>query len=210
MANKRVKEERARENERAKRQTLIVNARRKFQPFALSAAIVSLVIMLLFFVDWAAVYNTDIRGNEVKISGFNTVFAAISGGYTKADKIYGNMAAPFFYYAADWCKAIGVLTVAAFFVNILCLAASLTAYFTEYKRISALTLGCAAVLFALLLAIFFIALSMKDSRILPVYCGGNPKCSIRSAALLPAVVSAGCFALSLIGWIKYEKAMKKL
>lgn len=180
----------------------------KLLPFSIVGIALSVAVILLFFVHWATIYNTSIGGNEVQISGFNTFFAAITGGYSKTDSLYGDMAVPFYYYAKSYCQASGIFTILAFIVSVLGLFLQVLATKLHSLHISVVFLNGLA--FLLLLACFIVSLSMANSDILPIYCSGNTACSIRSYAILPALCALASCVLSVFNTIKYAEAEKIL
>ena len=204
MANKRNREIWAREEKQRKYNRVA----KKFYVFPLSAFILTAVTLLLFFVNWALVYNTDMAGAEVKISGFNVLFASLGGNYDSAK--HGDMAVPFYYYAKSYCESLGVLTAIAFFVLLANLVSNALAFSLKAYKINAVSALLSVVEFGLLLACFIVALSMKNSEILSKYCSNNPACSIRSTAIVTALCSAVGFAISAVGYKKYLSAKATL
>ena len=209
MANKKTREENVRKDK--ERRFRIAND--SLFPLETVAAAVSLLVVLAFFLSWAYVHNTDV-GIEVKVSGFNTFIAAITGRYSSADGSVGDMAMPFYYYAKTYCERLGVCTVVALFavsaqfiVSVINAALSLF----RKKRFLNYPLAVLSVASAVIFILCFItALSMKNADILSVYCGGNVKCSIRSLAIIPATLSLSVTALCLIQTVKTEKIKKIL
>ena len=68
----------------------------KLMPYYNGAIILSLTLILCYFLNWVYVYNTD-YGIEVKASGFSFIIATLSGKFYSTDKIYGDLAIPFYY-----------------------------------------------------------------------------------------------------------------
>ena len=167
---------------------------KKLRLFPILALAVAIIVLFLFFTDWAFVYNTD-SGTEVSVSGFNCLVSGTSGNYSGTEKAIGDMAMPFYYYAKAESVALSSVTVAAFFVLLATIVAYALASVTnkEHFNIAGLVLGF--VLMVLLFVCYSKALSMKDAKILSDYCGGNVKCSIRSEAILPALLMLFSLAL---------------
>ena len=109
MANKKEKEKRARENVALQYK----KSAGKLLPFYGWAIAVSLVVVICYFLNWVYVYNSD-YGVEVKASGFSFISAASADNYSSADKIYGDLAMPFYYYAKASCETLGAVTLTAF------------------------------------------------------------------------------------------------
>lgn len=157
------------------------------------------VILLLMFVDWAAVYNTDIAKNEVEISGFNCVSSGLSGNYASPNKgRFGDMAVPFNYYASSYVRPLAKLSAAVMFVVVVHILVALFSVIAKKKK----PFFCLCVLLAVTEAVLFIlcyakGLSMKNSMILHSYCKDNPACSIHSQAIIPAIFSILYLALPI-------------
>jgi len=166
----------------------------KLRLFSILSFVMALIVLLLFFMNWAYVHNTDV-GTEVSVSGFNCLVSGMSGNYSGTEKTIGDMAMPFYYYAKAESVTLSSLTVAAFFILLVMIVAFALAAVRnkEYFVIAGLVLEVA--LTALLFACYSVALSMKGAKILSVYCGGNVKCSIRSESVLPALLSLFSLAL---------------
>lgn len=209
MANKKTREE----NIKKDKQRRFEIANKSLFPFEAVAAAISLLVVLAFFLNWAYVHNTDV-GVEVKVSGFNTFIAALTGKYSSAERSVGDMATPFYYYAKTYCETLGVFTIVAFSVAVaqlilsainLAIALICKKRFLNYP-LAALSIVTAATL----IVCFAVALSMKNAEILSVYCGGNVKCSIRSLAVIPAILSLSVAVLSVVQAVKAEKIKKIL
>ena len=216
MANKSTREERI----RLERQKQFDKESKKLIFAPIAGIVCYVAVMLLFFAHWADIYNTGIPGVEVKITGFNTLFSAFTGfenlaasfleNFENAPASYGDMLVPFYYYAGGYCKALGGLTIAAFFAAILALISSVLMLFFKKNVFNLVSAGLYAAVFVLLLICFIVALSMSGSKILPVYCGGNPKCSIRSYAVIPAIISLLGAAAQGYGCLRYNILKNKM
>ena len=181
----------------------------KLRNYPIICLAISVLILLLFLVNFAEVFNTD-YGAEVKISGFNTFFAAITGQYTSEQAIFGNMAVPFNYYAESYVHTLGILTLIAMVLTLANLAVQIVAVSIKKSALNVAACVIGAVQTAVLIACFIVALSMKDAKILSVYCSGNPKCSIRSFAIIPAIFALIGAVVSGIATVKYFIARKLL
>lgn len=185
---------------------------RKFQFIGIAIAILTLLLM---FVSFGYIFNTKMNNNqggtEVSFNGYNLLFAAFSGSYTSADKgLYGDIAVPFTYYAKDWISSLGVLIMFPFFLTIGSIGIELYALIKNKQQFSLINAIITFLSFLFFLAIFIVGLSMKDSKILPIYCSGNPACSIHSLAILPAISILLGTIVSIINFIQYIKAKKDL
>ena len=183
----------------------------KLRNFPIICLALSVLTILLFLVNFAEVFNTD-YGAEVKISGFNTFFAAITGQYTSEKAIFGNMAVPFNYYAESYVHTLGILTLIAVVLTLANLVVQIVNVATNTKNseLNLISLILGVLQAGVLIACFIVALSMKDAKILSTYCSGNPKCSIRSYAIIPAITALIGAAVSGIATVKYFIARKIL
>ena len=207
MANKKYVEQR---NQAAREKTLLTKKRR-LRFFPLIILLITVVILLLMLTDWAAVYNTSIAGNEVRISGFNCVSAGLSGNYTSENEAtFGNMAMPFNYYAKTFLRTLCALTVAVFFVVIAHMLIEVFATITNKQgafNILAIVFTVAEA--ALFIACYAVAISMKNAEILSGYCQGNPACSIQSQSIIPAVFAILSLAVPILAMIGEHKIKKE-
>lgn len=198
MANKKEKEKRARENVALQYK----KSAGKLLPFYGWAIVVSLVVVICYFLNWVYVYNSD-YGIEVKASGFSFIAAASSDNYSSADKIYGDLAMPFYYYAKASCETLGAVTLTAFILNVSAVVVLLAVRTLKLQELSFVSVAFSFVSSVLLAVAFVVALGMKNDKILSVYCGGNPKCYIGSLSVLPALVSFAGTAIQSVGSIKF-------
>lgn len=206
MANKRLKEKNTRISQQKAKETrynLICEEIRKFPLIGLAFTLIS---VLLFFVTWASVYNTDISENEVQINGFNCLIAAFTGKYSTTNPAIGDMSIPFYYYAKSHCEILGILTLIAFIASVLNIVVQTLTYITKKHALNVISIFLSLAAFILLIACFATALSMKNAKILSVYCSGNPACFIRSLAFFPALAALGTLLISVIAAVKYFTA----
>ena len=208
MANKKYVEQR---NQAAREKALLAKKRR-LRFFPLITLVITVILLLLMLADWAAVYNTTIAGNEVRISGFNCVSAGLSGNYSSENQAtFGDMAMPFNYYAGTFLRTLCALSVAVLFVVIVHLLIEVFATITNKQG----AFNIIAIIFtvaeaALFIACYAVAISMKNAEILSGYCQGNPACSIQSQAIIPAVFAILSLAtpiLTILGERKIGKEM---
>ena len=190
----------------------ISRERNKLRVFSLISLAVVVLLLLFMFVDWAAIYNTDMEGNEAEISGFNCVAAGLSGDYTSTEASVGKfMAVPFNYYASTYLRTLSAFSVAVLFVVIAHLLIQIFAVITNKQgAFNILAILFAAAEFGLFIACYAVALSMNDSQILPKYCSGNPACSIQSQAILPALFALLSFASPILAMIREGQVKKML
>lgn len=205
MANKREKERREKINAAAMYKKNV----NKILPFYIVSAVICVITLLFYFLNWTYIYNYGIAQKvEVGASGFSFSIAAVTGKYSSTDKVYGNLAVPFYYYAKSYCEKIGVFTILSLVFIIASAGVSFAVFFTKKQWLALISIGLCVAGAAMLFVSFGIALSMKNSRILPVYCGGNPKCSIRSLTIIPALIALCGAAVEIYAMIRYV-ALKK-
>ena len=198
MANKREREKRARENVALQYK----KSTGKILPFYGWAIAVLAAVIVCYFFNWVYVYNSD-YGIEVKASGFSFIAAALSGKYSSADKIYGDLAMPFYYYAKTSCETLGAVTLTAFILNVLAVIVLFIVRITKMQLLSFISVLFSLISFALLITSFVVALGMKNDKILSVYCGGNPKCYIRSLIVFAVIASFVGTVIQSVGAIKF-------
>lgn len=185
-------------------------ATRKLGPFAVIALVITVLALLLLCVPFAEIYNSDIAGVEVGVSGFNFLAAAVTGNYSSADSLYGDIAVPFYYYAPAQTQQLATaVLILAVCLLLTVLAHVLTA---ALKKPQLLPLCAALSLIAAGLTVwcFFIRAGMTGSDILPIYCSSNPACSIRAFSMVPAAAALCACAVDVIGSVKLLQAKKLL
>lgn len=200
MANKREKERREKEN--------LLNqykeSRDKLLPFYLVSAIICVVSIFGYFFNWVYIYNSNPSvGVEKGVSGFSAVINALTlKKYTSVQSVYGDMNI-FYYFAKDYCVPLATIALIAIILTVISTALCFVIYFTKKQDLSLIselfTLSSAV----MTIICFGIALSMNGSRILPEYCSGNPLCSIRSLAIIPALVLVAASVVQGIAVVRY-------
>ena len=206
MANKRTREESIRREQERIRQEKEQGAKKLYaglKYYSIAALVGTMAILLLFLGNWVYIYNTDIGGSEVAISGFDCFFAGLTGNYTSTDKLYGDMAVPFYYYAASDCIDLSVITVVSMALLVLLLISQLVTVVSRKYVGHLISLFLGLLLAVMLIVCFIMALGMGDSKILSIYCSGNPACSIRSLAIVPALVALGVTLLHGVAAFKH-------
>ncbi|MDY4186645.1 MAG: hypothetical protein SOX77_02140 [Candidatus Borkfalkiaceae bacterium] len=204
MANKREKQKRAEENAK---KVYIGEIKKLFKYIYIGLGLIAFSFVLCF-CSWIYVDNSK-SGVEVSASGWSFFCAFLSGKYSSTDKIFGDIAVPFYYYAKEYCEKIGLFTFLSILFGVL--SAILSGAFLKIsaqkiKAAGAISAGvCSAVSAVGFICSFVIALTAKNSDVLPVYCGGNPACSIKSLAVLSALVMI--FAAVFI-WYTVAKLIK--
>lgn len=186
------------------------SANRKINIYIIFALMISAALLIFFFLNWACIYNTDIKGNEVQFSGYNLLFASFSNKYTSSDAIFGDLAIPFYYYAADYIQPLGILTIVLFFLTLANIGVQIFAFVKEKHVLNFVISGLSLLQVILFIIAFSVSLSMKDSQILPIYCQGNTACSIKSYIIVSAIAAFISMIITIFASIKYLNARKLL
>lgn len=206
--------EQAREENRQKYEA----ARSKQRPLVvgifLGAALIALITLIVTLTaDVVYIHNTGMTedgGREVTVGGMALLRALFSNNFSSAE--YDNLAVPFYYYAPAWCTPLAAFTLLAVIAGVLSLVLSAAALIQAAAKreyaFSWFALIGTGLSFLMTCIAFFTALSMSGSQILPVYCGGNPQCSIQSdlvwCFLLGIVALGGCI-FALVAFRKMDK-----
>lgn len=198
------------QSEQMRKQKQFDQTCRKLNPWGWLALGLIGVALLFCFFDWTDIYNTDIVGTEVEVNGWSYAIAGLTHNYSSTASVYGDMAVPFYYYATSWVETLGLLTVLAVALALVSAAVQIVGGVRKTLMLNVVTAVLNLAAAVLLTACFATALSMSGSDILPVYCSGNPACSIRSFAILPALAAYGAAAVSGITAAMYLKAKKLL
>lgn len=209
MASREQRDEIRRANMQQRKEKDFKAATAKLNPCPIIALCLLCVALLLMFTAFAEVYNTDINGPEVKVSGFSFAVAGVTRDFSSASSVYGDMAVPFYYYAESYTVNLATAALVA------CIALIAAIVMQVLARVKGAQLNIAAAAVSILAAVLFfvclgIANSMTGSDILPYYCSSNPACSIRSYAVFPAVLSLAAAGFNIFAFVKYLQAKKLL
>ncbi len=201
MANKREKERREKEN--------LLNqyneSRDKLLPFYLVAAIICAVSIFGYFFNWVYIYNANPKvGVEIKVNGFSAVLNALTlKKYTSENvSVYGDMNV-FYYFAKNYCVPFATIALISLILTVISSTLGFVIFFTKRQELSFISELFTIASAVMTIICFGIALGMNDSRILPDYCSGNPLCSIRSLAIIPALVLVAASVVQGIAAVKY-------
>ena len=168
----------------------LITKKEKLELFGTFSFLISLGLIICLFFAVCFVNNTD-YGIEVSANGFNLAFATISGKFKSSSDLFGNVAIPFYYYAKTYTIILGVISLVTLFATISLTVTTnmnIKKKSTEFAKIN--MIGC-FVIAGLFFVSFVVALIMNASDILPIYCSGNPKCSIGGLTIIPALFAAG-------------------
>lgn len=170
---------------------------------------VYVVLCLLAFLPWLCIYNTDIPGIEIKVSGWAAFFCGLTGKLTTPGGLFGNMDT-FNYFAPDACKSLALFGLLAYAMLIVALIMNgvMLSKKVQVLHLPAAVLGLGACVCTVLG--FNAANSVNDSNILVEYCQSNPACSVESYAIFTAVILVAAVIFNVIGAVKFFKAQALL
>ncbi|MCH5159448.1 MAG: hypothetical protein J1F66_01190 [Clostridiales bacterium] len=211
MANKNKKNQIHQANQRRVKQQQYEAATKNLSLFSFIALGISVLLLFLLFVSFADVYNTTAGvGVEVKVSGWSFAIAALTDTYSSADSVYGNLAVPFYYYAGEWCETLAIFALFSVLIMVLNIVVQIFAAVKKIYVLNAVSAILSVIAAILLIVCFVEGLAMKNGEILTTYCSNNPACSIRSFAIIPAIVALGSAAVSTVATVKHAKASRLL
>lgn len=151
----------------------------------------AIIAVLLTFLPFAEVYNSDIGGAEVSVNGYNFFLAFFTRDFSSSSTgWYGDMAVPFYFYAKGKTVALSTLSFLAISSALAVLVLSiLVCWKIKVKKGLFLTItGGFAGFSGLIYFISFITgLAMSGDKILSTYCNNNKACSIKSYAIFSAL-----------------------
>jgi len=195
-------------NEQKKKEQSFRVSMKKLTPYSYAALGLLIAALLLFFTHWLEIYNTDIPGVEIGVSGFSAAICALTGHYTLPDGVYGMMPA-FYYWVPEGCPTVGVSALVALIALVIALALVI---FALCKKSHALDAGAAvlSVVSAVGMIAGFAAAKGMEPGMIEGYCSGNPACSLKSYALIPAILALAAAAVCALAFKKYLDARRKL
>lgn len=155
------------------------------------------VLLLFFFFGWCYIRNTK-EGVEVGMNGWNFICLSFTWKFSSANKaMFGDVAVPFYYYAQAFIVILTIMAMIIFYVTIALVVLAIFNLAKRSVKITTTMIVLSIVNSVTLLASFVTALAMNASDILPIFCSGNPACSIRSLIILPFLVSALVLVLNI-------------
>ena len=146
------------------------------------------LMLIFFFFGWCYVYNKD-YGVEVGCNGWNFICMSFYWNFTSPNQIFGDMAVPFFHWAKYYVIVLEIITTVIFYLTLILIALACVNLKKANRKITTVFMVISILYSVALLAAFITALTMNGSRILPKYCGGNPKCSVDSLIIFPFLLS---------------------
>ena len=197
MANKKSVEQR---KQTARTEALLAK-RRKLRVFPLISLVMTVILLLLMLTNWAAIYNTDIPGNEIEYTGFQSVSAGLGGNYKSMDTSSFGHIATFNAYAGSAVKTLSLLSVIVLFVLVVHGLTELFAVITnKQSAFNVLDVIFTAASAGLFIGCYAVSVSMNDVMIAG-YCKGNPACSVQSSAIIPAILAILALASPILAMI---------
>ena len=177
----------------------------KLKPFPRIAFAVCALLCLIAFLPWLCIYNTDIPGIEIKVSGWNAFFCGLTGKLTVPGGVFGNMDT-FNYFAPASCKPLALFGLLAYalLLAVLIMNGIMLSKKAQVLHLPAAILGLGAAVFTVLG--FNAANSVNNSNILVEYCQSNPACSVESYAIITAILLIVAVIFNVIGAVKFFKA----
>ena len=177
----------------------------RLSPLLLSVFLLSILLLALFFCDLSYIHNTDV-GREVSVSVWSYALATVSGSFSSPAAVFGDIAVPFYYYAETGTVLTGILSLVLVIAALALAILSAVVFLRRKYDLLPLLLFAAGVTVLLLVGSLISSLSLNGSQILPVYCSGNPACSIRSDAYFPLIAAFAALTVAIVAAVKYHSA----
>lgn len=177
----------------------------RLSPLLLSVFLLSLLLLALFFCDLSYIHNTDV-GREVSVSVWSYALATVSGSFSSPAAVFGDIAVPFYYYAETGTVLTGILSLVLVIAALALAVLSAIVLFRRKYDLLPLLIFAAGVTVLLLVGSLISSLALNSSQILPVYCSGNPACSIRSDAYFPLIAAIAVLTVAIVAAVKYHSA----
>ncbi len=190
---------------RRAREEAYETALKKLSPLLLSVLLVGVLVLVLSFCDLAYIHNTDV-GREVSVSVWSYALATVSGSFSSPAAVFGDIAVPFYYYAETGTVLTGILSLILVLAALALAVLSAVVFLKRKYDLLPLLLFAAGVTVLLLVGSLISSLSLNSSQILPIYCSGNPACSIRSDAYFPLIAAFAALTVAIVAAVKYHSA----
>lgn len=209
MANKNKKSQIHQANQRKIKQQQYDAATKNLFIFPCITLGLSVIALLSFFANFAEVYASGV-GVETGVSGWSFIIAAITGNYTSPSAVYGDLAVPYYTYAQQWCETLSIVALFAALIALINVVVQIFAIVKKMHLMNAVSAVLSVITVVLLIVCYAQGLDMKNGEILSVFCGGNPICSIKSYAIVPAIIFIGAAAVSVVATVKHVQASSLL
>ena len=181
----------------------------RLSPLLLSVFLLSILLLALFFCDLSYIHNTDV-GREVSVSVWSYALATVSGSFSSPAAVFGDIAVPFYYYAETGTVLKGSLSLVLVIAALALAVLSAVVFFRRKYDLLPLLLFAAGVTVLLLVGSLISSLALNSSQILPIYCSGNPACSIRSDAYFPLIAGIAVLTVAIVAAVKHHSAHDNL
>jgi len=155
------------------------------------------LMLIFFFFGWCYIFNQD-YGVEANCNGWNFICMSFSWNFKSTNKIFGDMAVPFYYYAKYYVIVLEVMTTVIFYLTIILIALAAFNLYKPNRKITSVFMVVSIIYSIALLAAFITALTMNGSKILPKFCSSNPKCSINSLIIFPFLLSIVIMIVNIV------------
>lgn len=199
------REKRRYEDLKRAREEQYKHALSRLSPLLLSVFLLSILLLALFFCDLSYIHNTDV-GREVSVSVWSYALATVSGSFSSPAAVFGDIAVPFYYYAETGTVLTGILSLVLVIAALALAVLSAVVFLRRKYDLLPLLLFAAGVTVLLLVGSLISSLALNSSQILPVYCSGNPACSIRSDAYFPLLAAIAMLTVVIVAAVKYHLA----
>ena len=199
------REKRRYEDLKRAREEQYKHALSRLSPLILSVFLLSILLLALFFCDLSYIHNTDV-GREVSVSVWSYALATVSGSFSSPAAVFGDIAVPFYYYAETGTVLTGILSLVLVIAALALAVLSAVVFLMRKYDLLPLLLFAAGVTVLLLVGSLISSLALNGSQILPVYCSGNPACSIRSDAYFPLIAALAVLSVAIVAAVKYHSA----
>ncbi len=199
------REKRRYEDLKRAREEQYKHALSRLSPLLLSVFLLSILLLALFFCDLSYIHNTDV-GREVSVSVWSYALATVSGSFSSPAAVFGDIAVPFYYYAETGTVLTGILSLVLVIAALALAVLSAVVFLRRKYDLLPLLLFAAGVPLLLLVGGLLSSLAPHSSQILPVYCSGNPACSIRSDAYFPLIAAIAMLTVAIVAAVKYHSA----
>ena len=199
------REKRRYEDLKRAREEQYKHALSRLSPLLLSVFLLSILLLALFFCDLSYIHNTDV-GREVSVSVWSYALATVSGSFSSPAAVFGDIAVPFYYYAETGTVLTGILSLVLVIAALALAVLSAVVFLRRKYDLLPLLLFAAGVTVLLLVGSLISSLALNSSQILPVYCSGNPACSIRSDAYFPLIAALAVLSVAIVAAVKYHLA----
>ena len=199
------REKRRYEDLKRAREEQYKHALSRLSPLLLSVFLLSILLLALFFCDLSYIHNTDV-GREVSVSVWSYALATVSGSFSSPAAVFGDIAVPFYYYAETGTVLTGILSLVLVIAALALAVLSAVVFLRRKYDLLPLLLFAAGVTVLLLVGSLISSLALNGSQILPIYCSGNPACSIRSDAYFPLLAAIAMLTVAIVAAVKYHSA----